>query len=727
MKAAVEEEIEEEQSEEEPLIRRGMGGRGESGGTKEDDPWVEKRIFEWVANLSLGEDEAAMLYLPQEEKEAAIREIEATSDPLERQTTENEKKLDWKLRLAREKKRRTKEANRVAREVESLQTCRQEVEAQPDIQAKLDKIIGSIELLGRAWTEHHQSVRAQDMALHSIQSGFREFARDVMTHVGTEVRKLNEGAEKFCAGAIEGAKVVVAAEMEVRPCKEPVKLKFPDSYGGKEEENFDNWEGSINTYVYLQHIVLEEQVLVAFHALKDDATSFVRSLARAADCEKNMVAYSKLTPLHKFIKLLRERFADVTQGVRAFDKLQTIHSRQWKSVRALKALMDDLVTILDQGVIETQLVNLLYHAMPEPLRGHFFEKTLQSTITYDTLSKEVVLFEAKSMPVPTFWHKDLDKGKKWKGRTISGQVWAKDHLILALDEGGTDEVPYSQIEWGLEEEDSSVGQARTYAAVAAGGRPQSRGGGQGQGGLAKGGRGPGAQGGGGQRNRQEGGRGQGPPPNRSGPSRSPQRRGGGSPQWRGGWHPGWPQGRAWGRSGLGPESVAAANGAGAVHLLRLLKKDAIWKWDKDCTSALKKLKRALIEYPVLKVADPSLPYVITTDASQYGIGDVLQQDDDNGYRPVEFMSARMPSKKVATSTYERELYALRQALEHLKHYLLWRHFKVYSDHETLTQAKMTPKLTRWASEIDQYDFELKPVKGKYNVVADALSRRSDYL
>ncbi|GBG70850.1 hypothetical protein CBR_g8150 [Chara braunii] len=168
----------------------------------------------------------------------------------------------------------------------------------------------------------------------------------------------------------------------------------------------------------------------------------------------------------------------------------------------------------------------------------------------------------------------------------------------------------------------------------------------------------------------------------------------------------------------------------AAPLRRLLKKEAIWQWDKDCTSALKKLKRALIEYPVLKVADPSLPFVVTTNASQYGIGAVLQQDDGNGYRPVEFMSARMPSKKVATSTYERELYALRQALEHWKHYLLGRHFKVYSDHETLrwlkTQAKMTPKLTRWAAKIDQYDFELKLVKGKYNIVADALSRKSNY-
>ncbi|GBG81934.1 hypothetical protein CBR_g34116 [Chara braunii] len=168
----------------------------------------------------------------------------------------------------------------------------------------------------------------------------------------------------------------------------------------------------------------------------------------------------------------------------------------------------------------------------------------------------------------------------------------------------------------------------------------------------------------------------------------------------------------------------------AAPLRRLMKKETIGKWDHDCSSAFKKLNKALIEYRVLKVADPALPFVVTIDASQHGISVVLQQDDDNCYRPVEFMSARLPSEKVAASIYERELYALRQALEHWKHYLLGRHFKVYSDHETLrwlkTQAKMTPKLTRWAAEIDQYDFELKVVKGKYNVVADALSRRFDY-
>ncbi|GBG58671.1 hypothetical protein CBR_g72 [Chara braunii] len=126
-----------------------------------------------------------------------------------------------------------------------------------------------------------------------------------------------------------------------------------------------------------------------------------------------------------------------------------------------------------------------------------------------------------------------------------------------------------------------------------------------------------------------------------------------------------------------------------------------------------------------------LTFVVTTDASLYGIGAMLQQDDDDGLRPLEFYNKRMPSHKVVASTYMRELYALREALDHWKHYLLGRPFKVFSDHETLkwVQAQNNPSttLTRWLHEIALYDFELKHKKGCYNRVADALSRHPEYM
>ncbi|GBG78604.1 hypothetical protein CBR_g27829 [Chara braunii] len=75
---------EEEEVEEEPLERRHGEERGEANGTKGEDAWMEKKITEWVANLSLGEDEEAQLYVPQEEREAFASELETIEHPLER-------------------------------------------------------------------------------------------------------------------------------------------------------------------------------------------------------------------------------------------------------------------------------------------------------------------------------------------------------------------------------------------------------------------------------------------------------------------------------------------------------------------------------------------------------------------------------------------------------------------------------------------------------------------
>ncbi|GBG59176.1 hypothetical protein CBR_g32192 [Chara braunii] len=536
-------------AEEEKERMRIESGEGSSGGTMKRETYIEmeKKISEWVANLSLGEEEEAESYVTEDERAALASELATMTDPMERREREEEQKLAWKLRMKREKKRRREEVSKMTAEVAKVQACRQEVLAQPDDKAKWDNVLGYLEVLSKAWMEERQASWSQDVALSAMRSGFRDFAREIITYIGGKVKQLRDNVGQFCEGAIQGAKAVAAAEGEARPRKDPVKLKFPDAYRGKKEENFDNWEASVNSYIYLQHILIEKQVLVAFQALKDEAASFARSLACTAGCENNLVAYSKVTPLSQFLKLLKERFVDPTRGIRASDKLQTIHSRQWRSARALKGTMDDLVAVPDHGVTETQLVQLFYRAIPEALRGHFFDKSQQADITYDAFSREVVLYEPKSMPITTFWHKDLEKGKGWKGHTISGQVKAKDHMILTLEEGGTDEVPYSQIEWGLEDADSSVGHGRSYVAVAVGVKPQGRGGGQGQRGQAMGGRGPGAQGVGGQGNRQAGGRGQGPPLNRQG-NRSPQRGGGRAPQ--GGWHPGLPQGRPWKDLGL---------------------------------------------------------------------------------------------------------------------------------------------------------------------------------
>ncbi|GBG59787.1 hypothetical protein CBR_g54891 [Chara braunii] len=845
---------------------------------------LEKKISEWVANLTVGEEEEVAMYIPKDEQEAAMKKWEA-EDVLTRRAMEDEQRMAWKLAVMREKKRRVEAANAAMQELAEVRTAlTTQLTPQVDLQRKVEIIAQSVDRLAKVQEKHYEFSRSQEISVRSMPTGLRDFARELVGAVGSEVSHRLEKTERFCVGAIEGVKVAAPKEEEARPRREPVKVKFPDSYSGKREKNFDNWEANVKTYVHLQQVSPDQQVLIAIHALRDEAASFSRSLVRAANCSDDPVLYSSFTSLTEFLKLLRERFADVTRSVKASDKLQTIHSRKWKSARALKGTIDELVAVPDHGVTEGQLVNLFYRAMPEAFRGQFFAKSEDPATTYDSLSREVVAFEAKSVSVSTFWHKDLDKESYGKATLSQGRVsldtsltgvaeelkermpaWAKmkkenkGQLILLdtkifrsrvgalVDSGATrsyisrkalqklrlglkvqkltdpivsiladsrtmivedyvegvqayfrlekdgkvekvlhsltllveDSLPFDIVlgmDWGeaagatlhLKENEyrlpSSSGEAKTallfhvlgvenslahcclsapaFASLVkkegleeqvfvAYVRPVT------------------------ERTEEkpmdpaiakllkefkdltELRTGTVPRPIQhrieiEPGSRTPK----GEVYRMSPWEleelrkqldelleKGWIRPTNYYRKFVRNFSTIAA------PLRKLLRKETIWKWDKDCTSAMKKLKQALIEYPVLKVAERSLPFVVTTDASQYGIGAVLQQDDGNGYRPVEFMSARMPSEKVATSTYERELYALRQALDHWKHYLLGRHFKVYSDHQTLrwlkTQAKMTPKLTRWAAEIDQYDFELKLVKGKYNVVADALSRRAD--
>ncbi|GBG68800.1 hypothetical protein CBR_g3340 [Chara braunii] len=169
----------------------------------------------------------------------------------------------------------------------------------------------------------------------------------------------------------------------------------------------------------------------------------------------------------------------------------------------------------------------------------------------------------------------------------------------------------------------------------------------------------------------------------------------------------------------------------ASPLTDLTRLDTSWDWSDECEAAFKRLKHVLMNHEVFMVLDPQKPFIVTTDASQYDIGAVLAQQDGKKLRPIEYMSKKMPSKKLAKSTYERELYALYKALVHWRHFLLGRFFYLRTGHQTLkwikTQLALSDALKHWIEVIDQYDFKLEYLKGEYNKVADALSRRADYL
>ena len=78
--------------------------------------------------------------------------------------------------------------------------------------------------------------------------------------------------------------------------------------------------------------------------------------------------------------------------------------------------------------------------------------------------------------------------------------------------------------------------------------------------------------------------------------------------------------------------------------------------------------------------------------------------------------------------HDMELAALVFALKIWRHYLYGEQFEVFSDHKSLkyifTQRDLNMRQRRWMEFLEDYDFTLHYHPSKANVVADALSRKS---
>jgi hypothetical protein len=162
----------------------------------------------------------------------------------------------------------------------------------------------------------------------------------------------------------------------------------------------------------------------------------------------------------------------------------------------------------------------------------------------------------------------------------------------------------------------------------------------------------------------------------------------------------------------------------AKPMTELLKKGVRFYWSQKCEDAFRALRQHLTTAPVLAQPDNTKSFDVYCDASGTRLGCVLMQDN----RVISYTSRALRPHEQNYPTHDLELAVVVHALKIWRRYLMGAHCNIYTDHKSLkyifTQADLNMRPQRWLELIMDYDLEVHYHPGKANVVADALSRKT---
>ena len=136
------------------------------------------------------------------------------------------------------------------------------------------------------------------------------------------------------------------------------------------------------------------------------------------------------------------------------------------------------------------------------------------------------------------------------------------------------------------------------------------------------------------------------------------------------------------------------------------------------------LRRKLI----LQFPDPNKDYILYTNASHNAYSGVLcqLQDNNNDIRPIAYFSGTFTSQKKSWCATEKEVYTVLNSVQRFDYYMRGMQCTLRCDHKPLetflSRGMKIAKLDRWAMLLQEYNIMFIHIKGKDNILADAISR-----
>src|SRR5258706_1021901 len=164
-----------------------------------------------------------------------------------------------------------------------------------------------------------------------------------------------------------------------------------------------------------------------------------------------------------------------------------------------------------------------------------------------------------------------------------------------------------------------------------------------------------------------------------------------------------------------------------IHALTQKLKD--WSWGAAEQQAFDVLKSTVTSAPMLAFPSKSGPFCLECDASNFAMGAVLsQQQEDRLFHPIGFMSKSFSDTERNYQIHDKEMLAIMRTLEEWRHFLEGSNqkFKIHTDHKNLSYFQAAHKLNchqaHWSLYLSRFDFILTHKPGRQMGRPDALSR-----
>jgi hypothetical protein len=118
----------------------------------------------------------------------------------------------------------------------------------------------------------------------------------------------------------------------------------------------------------------------------------------------------------------------------------------------------------------------------------------------------------------------------------------------------------------------------------------------------------------------------------------------------------------------------------ANPMFKLLVKDAKFCWDNNCQNDFEILKEKLSMAPIIRGPNWSLPFHISTDASDTALGGVLRQKENQQNYVIYFTNKNLTPPKLNYTMTEKEFLVVVHAINKFLHCITGYEVFVHTDY-----------------------------------------------